>query len=412
VPPKRKLKEICIFSNEKIDMNNLNTINYISTENMLADKAGVTRASSIPTSGKATKYEVGDILLSNIRPYFKKIWFANNIGGSSNDVLVIRNKMPEQFDNRYLYYCLVEDKFFNYVVSGSKGTKMPRGDKKSILDYEIYVPVLDIQRKIAAILFSIDQKIELNNSMNKVLEQMAQAIFKQWFVDFEFPNENGEPYKSSGGEMVWCEELGKEIPKGWELNLISDVISVKDGTHDSPKSSPKGFPLVTSKHLKENRIDFSDANLICETDYNKVNERSKVDRFDILISMIGTIGTLYLVQDRDVNFAIKNIGLFKTSEKESLFEYVYFHLKSDFISNHIKERLAGSTQQYISLGELRKIPMLYPDEHILVSFKNKVNSLVTRIHNNSLKNESLIKMRDTLLPKLMSGEIDVSEIDV
>ena len=137
--------------------------NYISTENMLPNKGGICTPSNIPC-GTAIEYKVGDILISNIRPYFQKIWQANCDGACSADVLCIRSK--NNVDSRYLYYMLSQQAFFDYVMSGAKGCKMPRGDKKQIMQWKISLPSLEEQRKIANILSSIDEKIEVNRRIN------------------------------------------------------------------------------------------------------------------------------------------------------------------------------------------------------------------------------------------------------
>ncbi|HZJ99985.1 MAG TPA: restriction endonuclease subunit S [Tissierellaceae bacterium] len=286
------------------------------------------------------------------------------------------------------------------------GSAVPTLNRNHIHPIEISIPKsVSEQKAIAHILSTLDEKIEVNNKINKILEKMAQEIFKHWFVDFEFPNEDGEPYKSSGGEMIES-ELGL-IPKGWIFSTITDICEVRDGTHDSPKASKEGFRLITSKHLQDNYIDFDSAKYISEADYNKVNERSKVDRYDILITMIGTVGNIYLVQDENIEFAIKNIGLFKTSTNLNYFEYIYLLLKSDEMRQHINQRLAGSTQKYISLTELRKIPIVIPTEDILSEFKKISNSMLTKIYINEKENDRLRSISDTLLPKLMSGQIRV-----
>lgn len=161
---KYKLKDICFYATGKIDVNVLRCTDYISTENMLPNKEGVTTASSLPKTAQTRAYQKGDVLVSNIRPYFKKIWFADCDGGCSNDVLVLRAK--ENINAKFLYYVRADDAFFNYSTATSKGTKMPRGDKTAIMQYE--VPNFDLltQKKIAAILSNIDEKIELNNRIN------------------------------------------------------------------------------------------------------------------------------------------------------------------------------------------------------------------------------------------------------
>ena len=306
----------------------------------------------------------------------------------------------------FLYYYLIQDEVrYNLASSASGSANQANINPNQIKNISINLPPIDEQKAIAKILSDLDKKIETNNKINKKLEEMAQAIFKQWFVDFEFTNEDGKPYKSSGGEMVES-ELGM-IPKGWEVKKLSEVISVKDGTHDSPKAKEDGFSLITSKHIKGNKILYNEAKLISKEDFDKINKRSKVDTNDILITMIGTVGNLIIVNKENVDFAIKNIGLIKTSENEEIFEFVYLYLKSKEMKNYIESRLAGSTQQYISLNELRNIPIILPKKEILTKFKKIIKSIFEQITIDIREESNLIHLRDTLLPKLMSGEIRV-----
>lgn len=164
---KYKLEDICSYRKGKTDVADLNATTYISTENMLPNKGGVTEASSLPKTTLTQLYKEGDILVSNIRPYFKKIWKAKFEGGCSNDVLVFVSK--EGVDKDFLYYVLADDAFFTYAMATSKGTKMPRGDKTSIMQYEVPCYDINTQKKIASVLKSIDEKIELNNAINNNL---------------------------------------------------------------------------------------------------------------------------------------------------------------------------------------------------------------------------------------------------
>ena len=153
----KELKEIALYINEKINIDEINLNNFISTENMLPDKGGITLASSLPKVGKVTQFKEGDILFSNIRTYFKKLWLAKFSGGCSNDVLVIRKKSI--INNKFLYYYLSQDRFFDFTVLTYKGTKMPRGDKNSIMGYEINIPPISEQSAIAKILSALASKI-------------------------------------------------------------------------------------------------------------------------------------------------------------------------------------------------------------------------------------------------------------
>ena len=222
------LKDISSYSTERINVDKLTVSNYISTENMLPDRGGKIKASSLPSSKTVSKYESDDILISNIRPYFKKIWYANQTGGCSNDVLVIRNNNPEKIVSRYLYYCLFTDEFFDYVMSGAKGAKMPRGDKDEIMKYQISLPPLSVQEQIAEMLTNIDNKISLNTKMNKTLEEIAINLYNEWFTNFG-PFQDGEFVES---------ELGM-IPKGWEVLEIGNAIQILGG--GTPKTSVEGY---------------------------------------------------------------------------------------------------------------------------------------------------------------------------
>lgn len=209
------------------------------------------------------------------------------------------------------------------------------------------------------------------------------------------------------GKMV-ASALG-EVPVGWEWLEIQNLIEVKDGTHDSPKQSENGFPLVTSKHLNGNSIDIRNAYLISESDYNEINKRSKVDRHDILLSMIGTVGVLYYVLNEKVEFAIKNIGLFKSSQKGELSEYIFLFLKSSYGRIYFKAHISGTTQSYLTLGSLRELPLLIPGKEILEKILPFFKTTYSKIYNNSKEIQTLTQTRDTLLPKLMSGQLKVKE---
>ena len=191
---------------------------------------------------------------------------------------------------------------------------------------------------------------------------------------------------------------------------MSEIIDVRDGTHDSPKAVDTGYPLVTSKHLLPFGVDIDSPNKISERDYNKANERSKVDTHDILLSMIGTVGLVSLIIEDDINFAIKNVGLFKTSKCPQYTYYLLCYLKSRETVQHIEKCLAGSTQKYISLTELRKMPIAIPSSEKLIEFNELVAPLFSQIINNVNENKALSAIKDSLLPKLMSGEIDVTDV--
>ena len=379
---KIKLGEVAEYISEKINSSILEKKNYISTENMLPNNNGITLASSIPINTKVNKFQEEDILISNIRTYLKKIWRATFNGGSSNDVLIIR-KTKNNILSKYIYYTLTQDSFFNYATATSKGTKMPRGDKDSIMNYEFLLPSLQFQKKIVKILSDIDEKIELNNKINDNLENLLKIIHNKFINGITGEN-----------------------------NIISKIIDITDGTHNSPKAQDTGYPLVTSKHLLAYGVNFESINLISKEDYIEINKRSKVDTGDILISMIGTVGLVSYVINSPINFAIKNVALFKTSKNPLYKFFILGYLKSPAGINYIKKNLAGSTQKYISLSELRKMPIITPTKIQLKEYNRQISPIVTQISFLVKENEKLINLKNYLLPKLMNGEIDVEKIEL
>lgn len=379
---KNKLEDLCYLGNDRIEVSKITNRNYISTENMLPDKGGITIAKSLPSSKTTMKYGAGDVLISNIRPYFKKIWFALESGGSSNDVLIFKNKDRNKLDNKYLYYNLSADGFFNYVTATAKGTKMPRGDKGAIMKFELNLPLLEVQKKIASILSSLDEKIDINNQINKKLEEMAQTIFKRWFIDFEFPNEEGRPYKSSGGEMV-ASELGM-IPKGWKEGILNELLNIVSGkrppkrTNDLSKETP--IPLVGASSIMGYTNDFN---------YNEP------------VLVIGRVGTHGIVQRfKSKIWASDNTLVVKSKYPE------YVNQILNIIDYKTLNR--GSTQPLITQTDIKNYKIIIPDNNVLLNFENVTGDLYLSYESNIMENQKLTLLRDLLIPKLMSGEIRVS----
>lgn len=181
------LKDVAEFQKKRISSDLLNNNNYISTENILQNFEGIQYSSSIPTNTNVIEYQKGDILLSNIRPYLKKVWFSDRKGGCSADVFVLRG---DKCDQHFLYYVIASDRFINYVMSGVKGVKMPRGDKSQMEKYAFSIPTNTEQRKIAKFLSMLDERIKLQNKIIEKLETLIKGIrhniFKQLRKDVGF----------------------------------------------------------------------------------------------------------------------------------------------------------------------------------------------------------------------------------
>lgn len=406
----KKLYEIAKFVEDKIEIGNISLPNYVSTENMLPNKEGITTITSKPLYGKATTFREGDILFSNIRTYFKKIWLARFIGGCSNDVLVIRAN--EKIYERYLYYYLSQNIFFNYTVLSSKGTKMPRGDKEAIMHYPISVPPLTEQKAIANVLSDLDSKIELNNQMNATLEAMAQAIFKHWFIDFEFPDENGKPYKSSGGKMV-DSELGK-IPDGWEIKRLGDFVDIIKGvSYRSIDLKDSDNALVTLKSIDRggglNNNGFKEYT-------GEYDQRQKIIDGDVIVAQTDltqkaeVIGKPAIVR---LNTKYKNIiasvdlAIVRPKNEQLNKAFIYYLLNSKMFQNHVSGYTNGTTVLHLNSKAIPEFIFIKPETTVSQQFEVIISSMLEQKMINDNDTSALTNIRDSLLPKLMSGQIRV-----
>lgn len=381
---KCKLSDICDFRKGKVEVANLNTKSYISTENMLSNKSGITDASSLPTVSLTQEYKSGDVLVSNIRPYFKKIWQARYDGGCSNDVLVFVPK--SNTDSNFLYYVLADDDFFTYSMATSKGTKMPRGDKTSIMQYA--VPMVDFytQKKIASVLKSLDEKIELNNAINENLLEQAQTIYREMFVATA-----NDQRQTCRAEEYFDIAIGKTPPRKehqWFTTDPSDVtwVSISD------MGSCGTYIRRSSEQLTQEAVD-------------KFNIRV-IPSNTVLLSFKLTVGRIAITYgEMTTNEAIAH---FKT-DKPFINEYLYCYLK-DF--NYQTMGSTSSIATAVNSKIIKAMPFIIPADDEITRFHIVVGPMFEQILNNQIENDSLAEMRDTLLPRLMSGELDVSTLDI
>ena len=377
------LSNICDYINEKIAVNELSDKNYISTENMLPNKSGIVKASTLPNMQLTPAYQENDVLISNIRPYFKKIWQAEYCGGCSNDVLVLRAK---QFVNpKFLYYVLSEDKFFDYATATSKGTKMPRGDKSAIMKYGVPEFSEIEQEKIANILFPIDKKIAINSATNNNLEQQAMALFTYNFIDNS--NENRISCKA---EEYFDISIGKTPPRK-EPEWFSVIDGVK-WVSISDMGNCGMYISNSSEYLTPSAID-------------KYNVKIVPDN-TVILSFKLTVGRVAItVGEMTTNEAIAH---FKTDNKK-INEYLYCYLKK---FNYQTMGSTSSIATAVNSKIIKAMLFVIPTDDEINKFHTIVKPIFNQIKLNQIENSNLIQLRDTILPKLMSGEIDVSEVDI
>lgn len=385
-----KLYEICEYSTKRIEAESLGVENYISTENMLQNKGGVVTAAKLPAE-KAVAFNPGDVLISNIRPYFKKIWLADKCGGCSSDVLCL--SALSGIDTTYLYYLLSQDSFFEYVMSGAKGSKMPRGDKAQIMNWEVDVPDIAEQKRIGGFLKSIDDKISLNTRINHNLEEQAQTLYKSWFVDFA-PFKNGKFVES---------ELGI-IPEGWRIGTLSDLGDIVAGGTPS-KAKPEyytnnGIAWLTPKDLsvKCNKFTARGETDITEEGY-KNSSAKLIPRGSVLFSSRAPIGYISIAKKN----VCTNQGFKSVVPMYAGTAYIYYWLHDN--TEAIESQASGSTFKEASGSLMKSFPVIVPEKGVLDSFEKELAPI---LNEQEILEEEIYhaeQIRDSLLPRLMSGEL-------
>ncbi len=387
-----KLSSIADYVTDKISSNDIALREYVTTDCILQNKKGREIATNLPPQSCClTRYQHGDVLIANIRPYLKKVWFADIDGGASSDVLVFRAK--EGHSPSFLYAVLLQDSFFDYVMQGAKGSKMPRGDKEQILRYEM--PTLSCsEESIGTFFLNLDQKIRLNEQINQNLEAMAKQLYDYWFVQFDFPNEEGKPYKSSGGEMVWNEKLKRKIPNEWDNCKLKDFINLFDS---------KRIPL-SSKDREERKGNYPYYGATGIMDY--VNEYI-FDGDYILLAEDGSTSDskgFPIVQYIWGKNWVNNHAHIILPKNEQYLMFTYQMLRSI----PAKQIETGSIQKKISQENLCEYNMVLPNSILIEKYESIISPLWEKRKLCIEEINALIKQRDELLPLLMNGQASVN----
>lgn len=395
-----KLSDICSFRKGKVEVNSLNRGNYVSTENMLINKGGKTEASSLPNIALTQEFKKGDVLVSNIRPYFKKIWRAKCDGGCSNDVLVFQANA--NINKGFLYYVLANDEFFNYSMMTSKGTKMPRGDKFAIMQYEVPNFDLNTQQKINRLLESIDEKIELNNAINDNLADQIKTICTAWLSDYA--------------------PFGGVLPDGWSKTPLSSIADFVSGySYKGAELTESNIAMATIKNFdRKGGFKLDGYKEIVPS--NKLKDTQHADLFDTLVAHTDltqnaeVIGNAEPVMSKsgysDVVFSMDLVKVVPKNHHISKF-LIAAILQDKKFKAHCLGYVNGTTVLHLSKKALPEYQLYLPDD---LSALKPLDELVTALYQLISANiEEIIKLevlRDTLLPNLMSGELDVSDIDL
>mgnify|MGYP000629408003 CR=1 FL=1 len=378
-----ELSSLCSYAKGKVSVDTLSKRNYVSTENMVPNKGGIVDAGALPSAQYTQQYMKDDILVSNIRPYFKKIWMADDDGGCSNDVLVFRAECG--CDSTFLYYVLANDAFFNYASATSKGTKMPRGDKTAIMQYEVPCFNHETQLRIGKLLRSIDDRITVNKKINDNLEQQAQAIYHERFETVS-PN---------------------DLPSDWRIVTLGEVATISNKSFNPLKE-----PEILLEHYSIPAFD--EARFpVFELSTSIKSNKFIIDASCFMISKLNpTTKRVWKPYCLTGNAVCSTEFIVYKAKDQSITDFLYSVIDSGSFSDFMCSHVTGSTgsRQRTTPSDTLSYELILPSEDELAEFQSLVSPMYAQMRINAIENDKLKRLRDSLLPKLMSGEIDVSSV--
>jgi len=378
-----ELSSLCSYAKGKVSVDTLSKRNYVSTENMMPNKGGIVDAGALPSAQYTQQYIKDDILVSNIRPYFKKIWMADDDGGCSNDVLVFR--ADRGCDSTFLYYILANDAFFNYASATSKGTKMPRGDKTAIMQYKVPCFNYETQLRIGKLLRSIDDRIAVNKKINDNLEQQAQAIYHERFETVS-PN---------------------DLPSDWRIVTLGEVATISNKSFNPLKE-----PEILLEHYSIPAFD--EARFpVFELSTSIKSNKFIIDASCFMISKLNpTTKRVWKPYCLTGNAVCSTEFIVYKAKDQSITDFLYSVIDSGSFSDFMCSHVTGSTgsRQRTTPSDTLSYELILPSEDELAEFQSLVSPMYAQMRINAIENDKLKRLRESLLPKLMSGEIDVSSV--
>lgn len=352
--------------------------------------------------------QYGDIVFSYEATLGRYALIPKDFYGCLGRRLAIIRNVSKDIDTLWLYYYFLSPEWKQFIQSKIiKGSTVNRISVEDFPTYTVPNISIKVQRKIANILSKIDAKIALNNNINDNLEQQAKLIYDYWFTQFDFPDENGKPYCSSGGKIVWNEQLKRNIPENWAVVPLSTVFNFKSGfPFSSDLYVTKGrYKLLTIKNVQDNGINLDVDNHINDIPSN-VPDYCFLNANDILMSLTGNVGRIGIMYD-DGCLLNQRVALAKPVN-EDLNSFVYFLLKSDMIRKQYETIANGSSQKNLSPVEAENVLIAY-NEQVANHFASFANKYLKTIVSNLSENESLIHLRDWLLPMLMNGQATIAD---
>ena len=364
-----------------------------------------------------TKFRNGDTLLAKITPCLEngKTAFVNclqedEIGFGSTEFIVLRAK--ENIDERFLYYLSISPEFRKQAISLMEGTSgRKRVNENALKISDFLIPDFEEQRKIANILSAIDDKIQINNQINQELEAMAKTLYDYWFVQFDFPDQNGKPYKSSGGKMVYNPELKREIPEGWGVETLRDfeskIITGKTPSRANSDNFGGKIPFITIGDIRGNTFIYSTSESLTDLGAS-VQQNKYLPEGSLCVSCIATVGEIgFTTEWSHTNQQINSIVF----EDETHRYHLYFALKNYF-ENAKASAKTGNTFANMNKEDFSGIRIILPSKEIKNNFHEISEPYFAQIKCLQGQNQELTQFRDWLLPMLMNGQVKMEDFTI
>jgi type I restriction enzyme S subunit len=348
----------------------------------------------------------GDILISAAGTIGRAVVFDGKDAYFQDSNIVWIENDESKVLNEYLFYC-----YKNIRWTTSVGSTILRLYNDDIRNTDIIVPPLPEQKKIASVLSALDDKIALNKKMNQKLEAMAKRLYDYWFVQFDFPDKNGRPYKTTGGPMTYNETLKREIPVGWEVVDINELCQIVDCLHskkpDFCYEDENSYLLALENITKEGYIDLSDKYYISKKDFAEWTSRICVRENDFLFTNAGRAGDMGMVPEGVLCAIGRNITAVRPEKINPWYLRCFF--KSLYMQEQILNNLdQGSFFMSFNVRSIKKLQVLMPSEPLMKKFISFVEPHLKRIEKNNKEISRLTKLRDKLLPLLMNGQVEVN----
>jgi type I restriction enzyme S subunit len=417
---KIKISEICELDRENISSNdNFEFINYLDTGNITENRINEIKflkkgKDDFPSRAKR-KVKSGTIIYSTVRPNQKHYGYIDNpiknmiVSTGFTTIDVLDNKV----DSKFIYYALINEPITNYLqmITDNSVSSYPSINPSDIGNLKIKIPSSKpTQQKIAAVLSALDAKIELNKKINSELETMAKTIYDYWFVQFDFPDENNKPYKSSGGKMVYNKKLKREIPQGWKVEPIVDICEIVDCLHskkpDCCFENEKYYLLQLENILDNGLIDLNKKYYVSQKDYENWTSRIEVKDNDLIITNAGRVAAVAQIPKNTITGIGRNITAIRPKSINPTY------LFSSFFGLDIKQQILwntdqGSFFQSFNVKGIKNLFIVRSANNIENIFESIVFPIRRKRELVQQENQQLSELRDWLLPMLMNGQVKV-----